>query len=281
MFIDNKYTKIYFRLVNRAKSRVLVERGEKHHIVPKSFGGSNQDDNLVKLTFREHFICHRLLTKMTTGRQKHQMEKAAYCMMFFRKDKLLFKGSRTFEFLKIRYAIAHSALTKGLIKRSDETKQRCREAALRRPKRIDKRKPLSEAQRKILDRTGKEMTEATKLKIAKSNTGKKRTQEAKDRISRGNIGKHYRTASEDTKKKISAVLKGRPSPRRGMEPWNKGVSHSPESIAKMARSHANRPMVTCPHCQKTMQKPNFAAWHGDKCKNAKTLHQPHENVMVA
>ena len=30
---------------------------EKHHIQPKSLGGSNKKENLVRLTAREHFIC--------------------------------------------------------------------------------------------------------------------------------------------------------------------------------------------------------------------------------
>ena len=34
---------------------------EKHHIIPKSLGGSNSTDNLVLLTAREHYIAHVLL----------------------------------------------------------------------------------------------------------------------------------------------------------------------------------------------------------------------------
>jgi len=34
---------------------------ERHHILPRSLGGSNDPQNLVKLTVREHYIAHRLL----------------------------------------------------------------------------------------------------------------------------------------------------------------------------------------------------------------------------
>ena len=34
---------------------------EKHHIIPKSYGGNNSVDNLVYLTGREHFVAHMLL----------------------------------------------------------------------------------------------------------------------------------------------------------------------------------------------------------------------------
>ena len=34
---------------------------ERHHIIPRCCGGTNDDDNLVDLYAREHFIAHRLL----------------------------------------------------------------------------------------------------------------------------------------------------------------------------------------------------------------------------
>jgi hypothetical protein len=34
---------------------------ESHHIIPKSLGGTNDSDNLVLLTAREHYIAHLLL----------------------------------------------------------------------------------------------------------------------------------------------------------------------------------------------------------------------------
>ena len=37
---------------------------EKHHILPKSLGGTNDKDNLVLLTFREHIIAHLLLARI-------------------------------------------------------------------------------------------------------------------------------------------------------------------------------------------------------------------------
>ena len=48
---------------------------EKHHIIPKckSFGGSkNGKNNLVKLTPKEHYICHLLLMKMCKNPQQRK-----------------------------------------------------------------------------------------------------------------------------------------------------------------------------------------------------------------
>lgn len=68
MFLNNKYTKIYYRIVNRSliSNRMKNDSNyyESHHIIPKCLGGSNRKFNRVLLTAREHFICHKLLCKM-------------------------------------------------------------------------------------------------------------------------------------------------------------------------------------------------------------------------
>ena len=56
MYLQNKYTKCYYSIIDRAKSRDLPKEiyTERHHILPKSLGGANGKDNLVKLTAKEH-----------------------------------------------------------------------------------------------------------------------------------------------------------------------------------------------------------------------------------
>ena len=75
IFIDNKYTKCYFNIIEKAKSRSPNSNTlyEKHHIIPKSLGGSNKKENLASLTLREHFICHLLLPEMTDGMHRQKM----------------------------------------------------------------------------------------------------------------------------------------------------------------------------------------------------------------
>lgn len=58
------YTQIYNNIIERAKIREIVGYKEHHHIIPKSLGGSDDKDNLVALSAREHFLCHFLLTKI-------------------------------------------------------------------------------------------------------------------------------------------------------------------------------------------------------------------------
>ena len=60
------YSSIYDKLIERAKGRALSENEyyEKHHIIPRCMDGKDEDDNLVNLTAREHYIAHLLLCKI-------------------------------------------------------------------------------------------------------------------------------------------------------------------------------------------------------------------------
>lgn len=58
------YSRHYSLLINRAVGRTLEGYTEKHHILPRCMGGSDEPENLVRLTAREHFVAHQLLVKM-------------------------------------------------------------------------------------------------------------------------------------------------------------------------------------------------------------------------
>ncbi len=77
-----EYERTYYRLMFRAKDRVYV-RGEheRHHIKPKSLGGTNEIENLVCLTFKEHFLAHWLLFKFTFGEDRRKMACAFHMML--------------------------------------------------------------------------------------------------------------------------------------------------------------------------------------------------------
>jgi hypothetical protein len=82
MYLQNKYSQYYYNIIHRAQSRVVLpDIIEKHHIIPKSLGGSNDKNNLVCLTPKEHFVCHLLLTKMCEGKHKQKMVYALWAIM--------------------------------------------------------------------------------------------------------------------------------------------------------------------------------------------------------
>ena len=65
------YRKHYSLLISKYGSHTKPDTvfTERHHILPKSLGGTNHKNNLVYLTAREHLIAHKLLYKIYRNRQ--------------------------------------------------------------------------------------------------------------------------------------------------------------------------------------------------------------------
>lgn len=63
------YQRIYDDLINKRQRLSPDGYVERHHVVPRSMGGSDASDNIVSLTAREHFIAHALLAKIHGGKQ--------------------------------------------------------------------------------------------------------------------------------------------------------------------------------------------------------------------
>lgn len=81
---------------------------EHHHITPRSLGGTDEDENIVKLTAREHFICHWLLVKMY---KKGSIERKKMLCAFWKmkqspaKTHKRYLNSRAYAKLKIEFSI--------------------------------------------------------------------------------------------------------------------------------------------------------------------------------
>ena len=106
IFLNNKYTLWYYNIISRANTRELNldVYVEQHHVIPRSLGGTNAPNNLVFLTGREHFICHMLLVKMTSGIAKYKMVHAAIGMKRARKYQQRYINSRLYEIVKKEFA---------------------------------------------------------------------------------------------------------------------------------------------------------------------------------
>lgn len=92
MFTDNESTRQYYNIIENANKRCpglhsrriakkLLGYVERHHIIPKSLGGSDDEDNLVWLTAEEHLQVHMLLTKMFDKREPMRKMHAAAIRM--------------------------------------------------------------------------------------------------------------------------------------------------------------------------------------------------------
>ncbi len=100
------YQRHYDALILKAQNRSKPEGyTEKHHIVPRSLGGSNDANNLVVLTAREHCVAHLLLAKIHGGGMWH----AASMMLSFHK----IKSSRIYAMVREAHAIEVSKLMSG------------------------------------------------------------------------------------------------------------------------------------------------------------------------
>ena len=122
IFIKNKYTKWYFNIIRNANPTTSYV--EKHHIIPRCIGGSDHRENIVSLTAREHFVCHLLLTKMTTGKVKQAMCWAVG--KFAQVNKNQRRNFTSWEYQKIRENISFARTGK---KHSNESRKKMSEKA--------------------------------------------------------------------------------------------------------------------------------------------------------
>lgn len=187
------YQRVYDAIITQARAKYVTKesgytfRLEKHHIIPVSLGGTNEPENLVKVTPREHFILHLLLVKMTTGVARSKMA-AALILMMRNTNKRLGRGVVT----NRRYDASRFWKTAEF---SEEHRRKISEAA-------KKRDPATRKQ-----------SAAANEKRAEAMRGVKKSPEAVAKQAaavRGQVRGSWGSHSEDTKQKISAIHKGKP-----------------------------------------------------------------------
>ena len=194
MFKQNKYTRWYYSIIAARKQQSISGYGEKHHIIPVSLGGARGRENIVKLTAREHWVCHQLLTRMVEGVSRMKMLHT--CVLF----KKTSGNSRRYQQLKVQ----RSAAMKGR-KQTDQTKEKIGNAHRGRklsPEHIEKM---------AATKRGCKMSEATRTKMRIAHYGKRHDEETKQKIGNAHRGKTV-VITEEHRKKISNASKGRPKP---------------------------------------------------------------------
>ena len=219
-FNPNWYTNVYFSLVARIQSESRTKLPkisddyvyyERHHILPRSLGGSDENSNLVLLTAREHVICHWLLTKMClTKDDERKMVNAYFKMACVGPDHQRVPARLYARIREQRSMLGHSDETRQKMKESrakrppvsDETREKMRQSQLNSS--YDKHKPLTEEHKAKLR---KPKSEETKAKMSRAQKGKRVSSETREKLRQANLGKVY---SDDLKKKMSEVRKGKP-----------------------------------------------------------------------
>jgi len=249
----NKYTLWYNAIIEQARDRTTNEYTELHHIQPRSLGGTDDKSNLVKLTAREHFVCHWLLIKMYTGESRAKMIYALNGMKRGNEFTQRYETkitSRVYENLKKEFSWVHSATMKGKTP-------------------INKGRPMAEEQKAKIRATKaanptKRSAEAIAKTVAKQ-TGQKRSAETKLKMSLAAKGKPKGPMSEENKLKISQGSKGKAKP----EGHGSRISATVAAQKAAGTHYTQQPKQTCPHCGVQASKARYNAYHGDKCKHLK------------
>ncbi len=101
------YHKIYHGIIAKSQNRELHDvYTERHHILPRSLGGSDCKLNIAILTAREHFLCHYCLVKMQPAGSDswHKMVRAFGMMKASACNQDRYFNSRLYESLRINFS---------------------------------------------------------------------------------------------------------------------------------------------------------------------------------
>lgn len=188
MFVENKYTRWYNSIIKKAALRMhLNEYVEQHHIIPKCLGGSNEKSNLVKLTAREHFVCHWLLTKMVPlHEQFHRKLIYAFWRLANNKNskRKYTATSKVYATLKIQMAQAQSLERKGIWPgpnlgkpMAESTKEKLRNKVV--SQETKQKIKAARAKQDTGHLKGREISQEWREKLSKANLGKKRSAESR------------------------------------------------------------------------------------------------------
>jgi len=232
MFLDNKYTTLYFNIIANAHERNWNKNDagvytENHHVIPESMF---KNDFCVRLTAREHFIAHYILTKMTCGDNQIKMFWAFGNMRRDAHGKR-YMNSRLYASLKGKYTHTQETISK-FSKSHRETLSK-------------KIMTVEERERRSAVRRGSEIPESVREKIRASSIGKAKSEYHKRNMilarqntprpdisgssnpmygRTGDLSPHYgKQQTEEHKEKRLSCVRGR--------------KHSEEARMRMSENH--------------------------------------------
>ena len=186
----SKYERWYYNIVNNAKCQPRnsdKEYYENHHIIPRSLGGDDRPENLVRLTYREHILCHWLLYKFSLDENKSKTAHAfwAMCNLRSKHNKRKIPPLRVLEAARI----AHIQSLRETMSGSNN--------------------PMANRKGSF---TGKKHSKEHIESISGEGNpmyGKTHTEESRQKISKSKIGKSRLPFSEETRQKMSKNRTGR------------------------------------------------------------------------
>jgi hypothetical protein len=311
IYIDNKYTRWYYLLVNNAKNQNRIKYKnsyyEKHHIIPKSLGGDNTSSNLVLLTYKEHFLCHWLLIKMCCNNQ-HIIK---MCKAFKRMTDINDFQERICQSWRIELVKRHASDAQyqrwqdpeyrskmKLIKNTTEYKSNLSEQSKNRwlnddyrnqviqtrketnlkPEIREKRSKISKeinSRPEVIEKNRLGVTEAWKDIEKRQKRIHNMTISARSDKRRKNNSEAQRRP-EVVEKKTKSLAKTNQAQETKTRRSNaqKEVLNRPgarEKLSQNAKRQNQENRLICPYCNKDFDIMNAKKWHFDNCKKRKYL----------
>jgi hypothetical protein len=234
-YLNNKYTNTYYSIIAQAAARgPVLGYSEVHHIIPKSLGGDNSKTNLVRLTPKEHFLCHRLLTKMTVGPAKAKMiyaiRRLSYTGNRYQSERHV-ASSRTYAYVMKQAKEVHSERMKNNNPMHDPSIREVHSLAI--------------AERgKTVGMTGKNHSVSTKELMREKRADQVITATAKKKI------------SEKIKELTNSEGYVNAMHRPGVK----------EKHLFSVRESQEKTKQTCPHCGIATIIGPYRRWHSDNCR---------------
>lgn len=173
----NRYT----RFIGSLRGQSVDGYAEVHHIVPRSLGGSDDADNLIRLTARQHYVAHWILARALGG----SAARAFFMMSNFGKYGQV--NSTTYAIARQEYA--------------DQVSKQLTMCPNIPAFTAEHRQKLSRA------KTGRKLSEETRRRVGEAQRGRKLSEETRRRISEAKKGIATRgsgwTHSQETRKKMT------------------------------------------------------------------------------
>jgi len=194
------YQRIYNLIVDRARKRVLPVYTEKHHVLPKCMGGSNEKGNIVAVTAKEHYLCHRLLCEIYPENKPLKKAYHLICTVRTREQKRHIPSGRVIERVKLENSLARKGQKKDPESILKRTQTRHTNGTYRRTK--ESVEKGIQTRRENNSYGGKTFTESHKKKLSEK---KKKTIY---RIDRGEVVERYNSVTEAAKElqvKVSGI----------------------------------------------------------------------------
>ena len=167
----------YVKFIHYCQSAHSEGYKEKHHIIPKSLGGTDDINNIIELTGRQHFIAHHLLWK---SYQNKEMTLAFWSMKMNKRFGKI--SSKTYNLLKEQHSHYQSVHMKTFNPMfSVEAKNKVSQYRKGKSLSYDTKKKISDSSKGIPKK------ESTKRKISMSLKGKQKSEIHKLRLSKN----HY------------------------------------------------------------------------------------------